>query len=118
MRLLAQRIDKEAAELHRNNVQIRHVGSLEGIQQRLADRVRAAVELTRQNTGLVLIVAFNYGGRQESARAVPRMMASGIRAATVTAELIDHHPDPPRTPRPPPLIPTLVDIPLRHSFPS
>src|SRR3979411_1426912 len=56
MRLLAQRIDKEAAELHRNNVQIRHVGELEGIQPRLADRVRAAVELTRTNTGLGLNV--------------------------------------------------------------
>src|SRR5947209_3247700 len=58
MRLLAQRIDKEAAELHKNNVQIRHVGSLEGIQPRLADRVKAAVKLTRDNTGLILNVAF------------------------------------------------------------
>src|SRR5260370_37193973 len=56
MRVLAQRIDKEAAELHRNNVQIRHVGALEGIQPRLAERVRAAVELTAGNTGLILNV--------------------------------------------------------------
>jgi undecaprenyl diphosphate synthase len=93
MRLLAQRIDKEAAELHRNNVQIRHVGSLDGIQARLADRVRAAVELTRKNTGLVLNVAFNYGGRQEIARAVQRVLASGARAEDVTEELIDRHLD-------------------------
>jgi len=93
MRLLAQRIDKEAAELHRNNVQIRHVGSLEGIQPRLADRVQAAVELTRQNTGLVLNVAFNYGGRQEIARAVQRVLASGVRPEDVTEELIDRHLD-------------------------
>ena len=93
MRLLAQRIDKEAAELHRNNVQIRHVGSLAGIQPRLADRVQAAVELTRQNTGLVLNVAFNYGGRQEIARAVQRVLASGVRPEDVTEELIDRHLD-------------------------
>src|SRR3979411_1571792 len=54
MRLLAQRIDREAAELHRNNVQIRHVGALEGIQPRLAERVRAAVEPTARHTGLIL----------------------------------------------------------------
>jgi undecaprenyl diphosphate synthase len=93
MRLLAQRIDKEAAELHRNNVQIRHVGALDGIQPRLAERVRAAVALTRQNTGLVLNVAFNYGGRQEIARAVQRIMASGVRPEDVTEEMIGDHLD-------------------------
>src|SRR5919199_813041 len=93
MRLLAQRIDKEAAELHRNNVQIRHVGALKGIQPRLAERVRAAVELTRANTGLILNVAFNYGGRQEIARAVQRLMARGVRAEELSEELIDRHLD-------------------------
>jgi undecaprenyl diphosphate synthase len=93
MRLLAQRIDIEAAELHRNNVQIRHVGALEGIQRGLADRVRAAVELTRANTGLVLNVAFNYGGRQEIARAVQRIMALGVPPEQVTEQLIDQHLD-------------------------
>jgi undecaprenyl diphosphate synthase len=93
MRLLAQRIDQEAAELHRNNVSIRHVGELEGIQPRLADRVRAAVALTRENTGLVLNVAFNYGGRKEIARAVQRMMRSGIPAEDVTEESIDQYLD-------------------------
>ena len=93
MRLLAQRIDIEAAELHRNNVQIRHVGALEGVQPSLADRVRAAVELTRSNTGLVLNVAFNYGGRQEIARAVQRIMALGVPAEAVTEQLIDQHLD-------------------------
>jgi undecaprenyl diphosphate synthase len=93
MRLLAQRIDREAAELHRNNVQIRHVGVLEGIQPRLAERVRAAVELTRANTGLILNVAFNYGARQEIARAVQRLMANGARPEEVTEELIDRYLD-------------------------
>jgi undecaprenyl diphosphate synthase len=93
MRLLLQRIDREAAELHRNNVQIRHVGELEGIQPRLAERVLAAVELTRANTGLILNVAFNYGGRQEIARAVRRLLALGVPAEDVTEELIDRHLD-------------------------
>jgi undecaprenyl diphosphate synthase len=93
MRLLAQRIDREAAELHRNNVQIRHVGVLDGIQPRLSDRVRAAVELTRANTGLILNVAFNYGARHEIARAVRRMLAQGVLPQDVTEELIDQHLD-------------------------
>src|SRR5260370_334459 len=93
MRLLAQRIDREAAELHRNNVQIRHVGALEGIQPRLADRVRAAVELTAGNTGLILNVAFNYGGRPENARAVQRVLATRVRPPGVTHGPIHPHRD-------------------------
>jgi undecaprenyl diphosphate synthase len=93
MTLLAQRIDREAAELHRNNVQIRHIGTLDGIAPRLADRVRAAVELTRNNTGLVLNVAFNYGGRDEVARAVRRALADGVQPDAVTADVIDRHLD-------------------------
>jgi undecaprenyl diphosphate synthase len=93
MRLLAQRIDQEAAELHKNNVKIRHVGALEGVQPRLAQRVRAAVELTKANTGLILNVAFNYGGRQEIARAVQRVLTAGVRPEDVTEDLIDQHLD-------------------------
>lgn len=93
MRLLAQRIDKEASELHKNNVRIRHVGSLEGIQPRLADRIQAAVRLTRNNTGLVLNVAFNYGGRAEITRAVQRALASGVRPEDLTEDDIEQHLD-------------------------
>jgi undecaprenyl diphosphate synthase len=93
MRLLAQRIDKEAAELHKNNVNIRHVGSLDEIESRLADRIHAAVALTRNNTGLVLNVAFNYGGRREITRAVQRALASGVSAEDLTEEVIDRHLD-------------------------
>jgi undecaprenyl diphosphate synthase len=84
MVLLAQRIDHEAAELHKNNVQIKHVGELEGVPPRLAERVRKAVKLTQHNTRMVLQVAFNYGGRAEIARAVRRMAAEGADLETVT----------------------------------
>jgi len=93
MRLLAQRIDKEAAELHRNNVKIRHVGSLEGIQPRLADRIHAAVALTRHNTGLILNVAFNYGGRREIVHAVQRALGAGIAPEELTEQILDQHLD-------------------------
>lgn len=93
MQLLAEAIDREAAELHRNNVQIRHVGTLEGINRSLADRVRRAVELTRNDTRMVLNVAFNYGGRAEIARAVRRMLADGVAPEEVTEERIGQYLD-------------------------
>jgi undecaprenyl diphosphate synthase len=93
MTLLAQRIDREAAELHRNNVRIRHIGILDGIASRLAERVRAAVELTKNNTGLVLNVAFNYGSRHEIVRAMRRIVQQGMAAEDITEEMIDQYLD-------------------------
>jgi undecaprenyl diphosphate synthase len=89
MSLLAKRIDREAAELHRNNVQIRHIGTLDGVSPQLAARVDAAVALTRENTGLVLNVAFNYGARQEIARAVRRVLETGVPPSEITEDVID-----------------------------
>ncbi len=93
MSLLAQRLDKEAAELHRNNVQIRHIGTLEQIDASLAERVRRAVELTKDNTRMVLNVAFNYGGRHEIVRAVRRMVEAGVDANGITEEMLDQYLD-------------------------
>lgn len=86
MLLLAQRIDHEAAELHKNNVQIRHVGDLEGVSSQLAQRIQKAVHLTEHNTRMVLQVAFNYGGRAEIARAVRRLAADGRDMSAITEE--------------------------------
>ncbi len=93
MALLAHRIDREAAELHRNNVQIRHIGTLEQIAPPLAERVRRAVELTAGNTRMVLNVAFNYGGRAEIVRAVRRMIAEGVAPEEITEEGLDRYLD-------------------------
>jgi undecaprenyl diphosphate synthase len=51
------------------------------------------VALTCHNTGLVLNVAFNYGGRREIVRAVQRALASGIQPDDLTEETIDQHLD-------------------------
>ncbi len=93
MSLLAQRIDREAAELHRNNVQIRHVGTLDQIAPALAERVRRAVELTGNNTRMVLNIAFNYGGRSEIVRATRRMLEDGVTPAEISEELLDRYLD-------------------------
>lgn len=93
MTILAQSIDREAAELHRHDVQIRHVGSLEGINPGLAARVRRAVQLTRNNSRMVLNVAFNYGGRAEIARAVRRMVEAGIDPSEIDEKQIGQYLD-------------------------
>jgi len=77
-RLMVDVIDKEAGELHKNNVRIRHIGSLDGLSPELQNEIREAEALTAANTGLTLGVAFNYGGRAEILEAVRRLIAGGI----------------------------------------
>lgn len=75
--LLERSIDREAAQLHRNGVRIRHLGRREGLPARLTNRIDAAVDLTRDDTRLTLNVALNYGGRAEIVDAVRRIVAEG-----------------------------------------
>src|SRR5581483_2979612 len=53
---------RETAALHRKGVQVHQIGSLEGVSAPLKEAIRDAENLTRNNTGLVLNFAFNYGG--------------------------------------------------------
>lgn len=78
LRILEQSIDRELPELHKNGVQLRHIGRSEGIPEGLKQRVRKAIELTKHNDRIVLNVAFNYGGRTEILDAVRRIVESGV----------------------------------------
>ncbi len=91
MRILEDVIDRELEELHREGVQIRHIGRLERLDPRLQKKVIQAVEKTRHNTRLVLNVAFNYGGRDEIVCAIQRIIRDGIPAEEVTAELVSRY---------------------------
>lgn len=91
MRILEMVIDRELAELNEEGVQIRHIGELEGIPERIQKKVTEACESTKNNTRLILNVAFNYGGRDEIVHAVQDIMRQGISADDVTENLISKH---------------------------
>ncbi|MDH4270266.1 MAG: polyprenyl diphosphate synthase, partial [Dehalococcoidia bacterium] len=76
--LLAKKIDREARAFHQENIRLLHVGRLDRLSQKLRERVKAAVELTKNNTGLSLCLAFDYGGRDEIVYAARRMASAGI----------------------------------------
>jgi len=78
MDILEQVIDRELDELHKNGVRLQHIGRLEGIAPHLQDKVRRAIELTKNNDRLILNVAFNYGGKAEILDAVKRIIADGV----------------------------------------
>ena len=73
MGLLRRFIRNDLAELHQSNVRVRIIGEREGLDPDIARLLAEAEELTLRNDGLTLVVAFNYGSRQEIARAAKRI---------------------------------------------
>jgi undecaprenyl diphosphate synthase len=104
MGLLRRFIRNDLVELHANNVKVRVIGERDGLESEIRRLLEEAEELTRENTGLVLVVAFNYGARQEIARAVRGIaedVARGrLKPEAVTAELIGSRLDAPDLPDP------------------
>ncbi len=84
-------IDREVPKLHDEGVRLHHVGRIEGIPADLSQRVREAIDLTKDNDGLVLNVAFNYGGRAEIVDAVRQIIADGISSEQVDARMISRY---------------------------
>ncbi len=91
MRILEDVIDKELSELNQQGVQIRHLGRLDQLAPALQKKVLDAVNTTRNNTQLVLNVAFNYGGRDEIVHAIQQMLIDGIKPESVTPDLVSKY---------------------------
>ncbi|MEZ4511225.1 MAG: isoprenyl transferase [Chloroflexota bacterium] len=91
MRIFARVLDQEIDQLHAQGVCLHHLGELQGINPKLQDKVRRALELTKNNDRLILNVAFNYGGRAEILHAVRQMLADNIRPEDLTEELFSSY---------------------------
>lgn len=89
LRIFARVIDRELDQLDQEGVQLRHIGRLEGIPERLQAKVQRAIELTKDNNQLILNIAFNYGGRAEIADAVQAIVRDGVLPEQVTEDLIN-----------------------------
>jgi undecaprenyl diphosphate synthase len=91
LQILEDVIDRELAELHKEGVQLRHIGRLERLAPALQQKVLHAIELTKNNDRLVLNVAFNYGGRDEIVQAIQHMMKDDVKPDQVTDELVSQY---------------------------
>jgi undecaprenyl diphosphate synthase len=102
--LLRRFIRNDLAELHQNNIRVRVIGEREGLAPDVASLLTEAEEMTRDNDGLTLVVAFNYGARQEIARAARRLAeevgAGRLTTSDITAERLSEFLDMPDLPDP------------------
>ena len=93
MGLFTAVLELEARNLHEHNVRLEVVGERRALNDVLRQRIVQAEELTRENTGLQLNIAMNYGGRWDLTQAC-RAIADRVRAGkldpdSITPELID-----------------------------
>ncbi|NND49351.1 MAG: isoprenyl transferase [Rhizobiales bacterium] len=87
MDLLKRFIKQDLAALHRNNVRIRVIGEEFRLDPEVVSLIKDAQQLTAENTGLQLIAAFNYGARNEIARAAHKI-ALEVEAGRLSADAI------------------------------
>ncbi|WP_421695259.1 isoprenyl transferase [Aestuariivirga sp.] len=110
LELLRRFIRTDVAELHQSGVRIMIIGDRAGLDPTLRTMFEEAEVLTRENTGLKLVIAFNYGSRQEITRAVQalaRKVAEGkISPEDITPSVIGNHLDTGGLPEPDLLIRT------------
>ncbi len=88
MNLIKRFIRQELVELHENKVCVRVIGTLDGVDPEIAAMIEETHSLTAANTGLRLTVAFNYGARDEIARAA-RSLARDAARGKIDPERID-----------------------------
>lgn len=83
MGLLKLFIRRDLAELHRENVRVRIIGERVSLAKDIRTLLDEAETLTRENTGLNVVIAFNYGSRDEITRAVQSLVAD-VAAGTIS----------------------------------
>lgn len=74
MDLFLNALEKETKRLHKNNIQLRIIGSQERFSQALQQKIASVQALTATNTGLKLIIAADYGGRWDIVQATQQII--------------------------------------------
>ena len=89
MELLSRYLTNEIDEFNENNVQVRFIGSREGLPEIVMQKMDHAIEATKGNTGIILNLAINYGGQAEILHAV-RSIAAEAASGKLAVEDIDN----------------------------
>ena len=89
--ILEEFIIKCVSEFHERGIKLRHIGRISELPQSLQLTINRAVELTKNNTRMLLSLAFNYGGRAEIVDAVRRLLAEGVPPQNIDEKLFESY---------------------------
>jgi len=112
--ILAHMIDRETKALHERGVRLYHLGKADSLSEELQTKVNKAIELTKNNKGITLSIAFDYGGRAEILDAVRRIVKDGIRPEDITESLFSKYLYIPNIPEPDLIIRTAGEMRLSN----
>lgn len=90
MKLLVDYLRSELAELNKNEVVIRVLGDVKKLPKDAQKEILEAIDVTKNNKGIVLNIAFNYGGRDEIVRAT-KLVAKQVKNGNLDIEDIDEN---------------------------
>ncbi|MDA9810910.1 isoprenyl transferase [Flavobacteriaceae bacterium] len=88
MRLLLSSLKKEFNRLNNNNIKLKSIGDLEGLPRLVREELNYVVEKTKDNTGLTLTLALNYGAKEELTNAM-RTIANKVKNSIISPEKVD-----------------------------
>ena len=88
MELFFIALDKEVKKLHKNNVRLRIIGDVSRFSDKLKKKIQQSEELTKNNDGLTLNIAANYGGRWDIVQAA-KQLAQQVQANALSIDEID-----------------------------
>lgn len=91
MNLVAVTLTNELEEMHKENVQIHFIGDLSALSNNLQKILKNAEEKTKNNTGVSLQIALNYGSRAEITAAIKKIVESQVSADKITEELVNSY---------------------------
>ncbi len=89
MKLLARAVDEQRADLMKNNVRVRVIGRFQELPEPVRNKLAALIDETKQNTGLTLTLALNYGGRAEIVDACRQALMLQEKKKITAAELTE-----------------------------
>lgn len=90
MDLFCKTLKTETIEMHKKNVVINFIGDISGLGEKLQEVIKDSTEMTKNNTGVHLQIAFNYGSRAEIVNAVKNIVKKGVSVDEITEDLISN----------------------------
>jgi len=98
MNLIRNHLQAEFDFYKKNKIRLLHIGDISGLPADIQQDIHNAVEETAGFTGTTLIMAINYGGRDEIIRGVKKLISQGTAARDITEEVLSHSFDVPDLP--------------------
>lgn len=91
MELFVTSLEKEAVSLHANNIRLKVVGDLSGLNEKLQEAIRLAEQKTAANSSLTLTVCANYGGQWDIMQAMEKLVKANPGQSAFTQEQLSAH---------------------------